>query len=141
VDSQHAVTRLSYSFEVRAIAAEDVPEEERFLIGLSEHASGTGRYLIIDVAWAFAPQDRRGGIDTYCLYLDTGDYAYDALAACILEDQSLTLRLKLEPAARLGIDPECRLRLLVSDEQIDRLRAGLARIFAAAGTRPSQLSL
>jgi hypothetical protein len=58
-------------FRANAVAAVELPELETFAVVLAEEPDG-GERLELQKAFSFDEQDRRLGMDTYCLSTETG---------------------------------------------------------------------
>jgi len=104
---------------------------DAFTVGLAEHETGEGAYLILQCALVPpTEQDATTGMDTYCVMDENGAVQYGGIERAELADDA-TLRLRFAPEAveELGIQsPDRELALTVPAERAADLAAGLHRV-------------
>jgi hypothetical protein len=126
-------------------AAEADGDDGVYVIGVSEHPDGAGRVITIQLDLDEpGEQDIGLGHDTYCLVLDPGQHTiYGGITECVIEKQTLRLRLTPDAARDLGVDPSLRFDLDLAHDQLALLRAGLRRTLSAgrADARPIRLQV
>ena len=103
---------------------------DAFTVGLAQHPSGEGAYLILQCALT-APddQDAATGMDTYCLMDEQGAVHYGGVQRAELTGTTLRLRFDQDTAEELGIqNPERDLTLAIPAADTTRLAEGLRRV-------------
>ena len=90
-------------FRASAVAAVELPEHETFAVVLAEHPDGDGGRLEFQKAFSFDEQDRRLGMDTYCLCTEAGT-AYGGVTTWTLTLDALEVRLDERTAEALGVE-------------------------------------
>ncbi len=70
---------------------------------LAEHPDGSGARLEIQRASSFDDQDRRLGMDTYCLVIGSGATHYGGVVHWLV-DESDVLRIALDASAAEALD-------------------------------------
>ena len=130
-----------YSFEVRAVTVQKLPEDNTFVVALAEEPGGGGRLLMFQLGAAFDEQDVALGQDTYCLCDEMGTTVYGGVTSCVLAGNLLTIHLDTESATALRTGQECRLRLLVDSRSVERVAEGLRKIFVEAHPTLTRLEL
>jgi hypothetical protein len=113
-------------------AAED-GADGAYVLGVSEYPDGGGRVVSFQLGLDDSgEQDSDQRFDTYCVVLDPGQHiVYGGITECVIEEQTLRLRLSPQAARDLGVDPVLRFRLALDHEQLALVRAGLRRILSA----------
>ncbi len=103
---------------------------DAFTVGLAQHPSGEGAYLILQCALTPPDeQDAATGMDTYCLMDEQGAVHYGGIQHAELTDATLRLRFDQDAAEELGIqDPDRDLTLAVPADDTTRLADGLRRV-------------
>lgn len=116
-----------------------------YVVGVSEHADGAGRVITFQLDLDEPDeQDVGHGFDTYCMVLDPGRHTiYRGITECVIEDQTLRLRLSPDAADDLRVDQDLGFHLDLDTDQLALLRAGLHRVLSAGrpDARPSLLRL
>lgn len=103
---------------------------DAFTVGLAQHPSGEGAYLILQCALTPPDQqDAATGMDTYCLMDDQGAVHYGGIQRAELTDSTLRFRFDQDAAEELGIqNPERDLALAIAPDDTARLADGLRRV-------------
>ena len=103
---------------------------DAFTVGLAQHPSGQGAYLILQCALTSPDeQDAATGMDTYCLMDEQGAVHYGGIQRAELTDATLRFRFDQDAAAELGIqNPERDLTLTIPPDDATRLATGLRRV-------------
>lgn len=129
-------------FDVRGVTVQELPEEDTFVVALTDEPDGGGRLLMFQLGTAaFDEQDVALGQDTYCLCDEIGTTVYGGVTSCVLAGDLLTIQLDDEAAAALGTDKECQLRLLVDAQSVQSVAEGLKKIFTSVHPMPARLEL
>jgi hypothetical protein len=130
------------SFDVRGVTVQELPEEDTFVVALTDEPDGDGRLLMFQLGTAaFDEQDVGLGQDTYCLCDEIGTTVYGGVTSCVLAGDLLTIQLDEEAATALGTAKECQLRLLVDARSVESVAQGLKKIFTSAHPTPARLEL
>ena len=79
-------------FTARAVTAEEI-EGAVFIVALAEGEDGDGVHLLLQRANTFDDDDRRSGMDTYCLSTEDGATHYGGVASWTISQNRLELRL------------------------------------------------
>ena len=103
---------------------------DAFTVGLAQHPSGEGAYLILQCALTPPDeQDAATGMDTYCLMDDQGAVHYGGIQRAELTDTTLRFRFDQDAAEELAIqNPERDLALTIPADDTARLADGLRRV-------------
>ena len=112
-------------FRANAVAAVEIPEHATFTVILAEDPDGDGERLEFQKAFSFDEQDRRLGMDTYCLCTVEGT-AYGGVTSWTLTPDSLEVRLDARTAEVLGV--EGGFRVGFPPAYLQTLREGLERV-------------
>ncbi|SMB94218.1 Imm10 family immunity protein [Deinococcus hopiensis] len=129
---------MSVRFVANALAVEDLPDVNTFLIALADNAEEPTHVLELQKALEVDEDDPDS--DTYCLVLDGAATHYGGVRTCLLSGHSLVLRLDDEAAGALGID-SFEIELDLAEEERAVLRSGLARLFWGDRLEPGELVL
>lgn len=113
-------------FKAHAIAVEEVPDANVFVVVISEGADGNGCRLEFQRSQSFDEQDRILGQDTYCISTDTGATHYGGVHSWWIEDAKLTVKLDENASRTLGIDSGYAIELDSAD--VTALASGLERV-------------
>jgi hypothetical protein len=105
--------------------------QDAFVVGLSEDQAGEGAYLILQCSLTPpSASDEATGLDTYCLLDEDGAVQYGGVTRAALEGGTLALALDEAAADELGVESRpATITLAVPPQDVDRLAAGLHRIF------------
>src|SRR5262245_23669612 len=123
--------RGASGFTVNAVAVEGLPGGmEGILVGLAQDPRSDRNYLMLSRSFQPTAQDRRLGLDTYCLSVPSGATAYGGVVRCSIDGNVLSLVLTPETADVLGVPGECRFPLRVDAQTVERLRRALRTVFA-----------
>jgi hypothetical protein len=117
-------------FIAGAVGIEERPDVNSVVVVLAEHADGSGARLELQRALSFDEQDRKLGMDTYCLCVTSGATHYGGVTSWSLRQGRLELALTDDAAATLGTSPSIVVSLHV-DVSLDPLRVALDRILTA----------
>ena len=103
---------------------------DAFTVGLAQHPSGEGAYLILQCALTPPDeQDTATGMDTYCLMDEQGAVHYGGIQRAELAGNTLRLRFDQDAAEELGIQsPERELALAIPPGDTARLADGMRRV-------------
>jgi len=118
------------SFIAGAVGIEELPDVNSFVVVLAEQADGSGARLELQRALSFNEQDRKLGMDTYCLCVTSGATHYGGVTSWSVRERRLELALTDDAAATLGTGPSIVVRLPI-DVSLDTLRVALDRILTA----------
>ncbi|WP_437577609.1 Imm10 family immunity protein [Sorangium sp. So ce887] len=91
-------------FEARTLASGEHPDINTFVVILAEHADGSGARLEIQKPLSSDEQDRRLGLDTYCLCTEEGATHYGGVMSWTLTQSSLKILLDAKAAEALGVE-------------------------------------
>ena len=111
-------------FRANAVSSVELPESATFTVVLAEELDG-GERLELQRALSFDEQDRRLGMDTYCLCTEAG-CVYGGVASWTVSADALELRLEEQAAKMLGVDGGFRVSFPPERRQV--LREGLERV-------------
>lgn len=92
------------AFTARAVAAQTVDDLDAFVLVLAEEPDGGGVRLEIQRSLSIDAQDRRLGMDTYCLVTDDGACCYGGVVVIDLRTDQLRIELAEHAAATLGVE-------------------------------------
>lgn len=124
-------------FVARALAVEDLPDLNTFLIALADDAEEPTHTLELQKMLEDDGDDDYG---SYCLVVDAGATHYGGITACRLS--GCTLVLSLDKAASGALGTDCFVVELDLDEgERAALRGGLARLFQDDRHPPAELVL
>jgi hypothetical protein len=112
-------------FRANAVAAMEIPEHATFTVVLAEGPDGDGERLEFQKAFSFDEQDRRLGMDTYCVCTGKGT-AYGGVTSWTLTRDSLEVRLDAGTAEMLGVEGGFTVEL--PPACLQTLRGGLERV-------------
>lgn len=87
----------------RASAVASLEDDYLFCVVMAEDEDGNGTTLELQVAHSFDEQDRKLGMDTYCIVLD-GSTHYGGVTEWLLTPALLDVRLDEEAARVLEVD-------------------------------------
>jgi hypothetical protein len=116
-------------FTVRLVTDDTSPELNVRTVGVSVDLVGT-RSLLFQRALSFDQQDRDLKMDTYCVSNERGATAYGCITGYTLRPPWLDLHFTEAGAQDLRLDQRARLKLELSAESIETLRAGLKAVLA-----------
>jgi hypothetical protein len=114
------------SFEAQGVAVSTLEDLNTFLIMLAENADGSGRRLEIQRALSFDEQDRKLGMDTYCLCTESGTH-YGGVESWTLGDDTLILEFEKKASRALRLERRLIVRLRLTPKLRRELTAGLRR--------------
>jgi hypothetical protein len=122
--------RRSAVIEFDAYAAAFLRDEdlEAEVLVIAEHEDGSGHRVELQRAFVFTAEDRRLGMDTYCIVDETGATHYGGVDSWSLEDGLLEIRLSPETAQDLGIDGGYCIRLVGAQSTVDVVKEGLPAV-------------
>jgi hypothetical protein len=113
---------------VAMAASVDILEDlNTFVVCLAEEQDGLGRRLELQRALSFDEQDRRHGMDTYCLSNESGASHYGGVQTWTLTNGLLTLDLDPAASNTLGASGY-EVELRVPQPEIDNVMTGLRRV-------------
>jgi hypothetical protein len=93
---------------VGVLRAKDLDAE---VLVLAENRDGSGRRLEVQRSLSVTEDDRRLGMDTYCLVVESCATHYGGLESWSIHDNVLHLGLTMEAATALGTDRDYRIGL------------------------------
>ena len=91
-------------FVAKALASAEYPDANTFVVILAEHPDGSGARLEIQKPLSSDEQDRRLGLDTYCLCTEDGATHYGGVMSWTLTQSSLEIVLDAKAAEALGVE-------------------------------------
>jgi hypothetical protein len=113
-------------FRAKVVAAAELPDLNTFAVVLAEDGDGSGLRLEIQKALSFDEQDRRLGLDTYCLCTEAGATYYGGVTSWTLTEGSLELRLDEKAAEVLGVEGGFVVNF--APERLPAIKEGVERI-------------
>lgn len=116
---------------VHGVAFEEVGDPPVSVASAAEGADGSGFRLEFQLASVFDEQDRRTGMDTYCVCTSEGAAHYGGVVAVAFEEAAIKFDLDADAAASLDVPEKFRLRLEVPDDARQRFCDGLRRVLVA----------
>src|SRR5262245_49054930 len=101
-------------------------------VAIAEHEDGSGRALMFQIPLRDPNnQARRLGFDTYCILTHLQNAVYGGVESVALDGQTLRIRVTPSPAEELSLsDDSLEVKLEVNGADLERLCAGLKRVFA-----------
>jgi hypothetical protein len=117
-------------FPVKAVFAGKLEDTNALVIILAEMPDGSGRRVELQRALSFDEQDRKTGMNTYCVCTDSGATHYGGVQRYSLDDNLLTIRLSGEAAAELEVEDGFVLTLDAPKSALASLRSALPRVLA-----------
>lgn len=90
-------------FRARAVAASVPADLDEFVVALKEHANGSGHSVAFSRALEFDEEDRRLGLDTYCVSDSTGASAYGGVQSWELKRGALHMILTEACSREMGV--------------------------------------
>ena len=126
-------------FVARALAVEDLPDLNTFLIALADDAEEPTHTLELQKALE-DDGDEEHDFDSYCLAVDAGATHYGGITACRLSGRSLVLSLDDGAAGVLGTDG-FEIELDLDQGERAALRDGLFQLFQGDRLEPAELVL
>ena len=113
-------------FKAKALTAVELPDINTFVVVLAEETDGSGMRLEIQKSLSFDEQDRRCGLDTYCLSTEEGTTYYGGVTSWTLTKGSLEIWLDAEAAEALGVEGGFVVHF--APESLPALKEGLGRV-------------
>jgi hypothetical protein len=103
---------------------------EVYVVGVRESADPASWSLVFMEPYDAEDEDEIAmGMDTYCLVVDPGQATfYGGVIECAITDDRLYLLLSEPAAEALGTPTQLEFTLVLSSEQLEILRSGLARV-------------
>lgn len=130
---------------VRRAVAEENPHGDVRTAAMADTEDGDNRYLIVQCLLSEPDaQNRRLGLDTYCLLNEEGAVHYGGVLSAVLRGRTLEFAFDDDAAAELELPGSTvALELRVPEEGIAELARGLARILTYGDPRqhPARLEL
>lgn len=115
----------------RVVGVSRVGDPPVLVAACAEQADGSGFGLEFQLASSFDDQDRRLGMDTYCVCTSEGATHYGGVLSLAVNADLIDLRLDPAAAAGLGVPERIRLCLLTDGDSagafVHALRAVLGR--------------
>ena len=115
-------------FDARAVAFLPDGDLEAEVVVLAEQEDGSGRRVELQRPLVVTDDDRRLGMDTYCLVAETGATHYGGIESATFEDEVLELRLSPDAAHDLGVESGFRIRLADPARTAQVVKDGLRAI-------------
>ncbi|SMB82050.1 Imm10 family immunity protein [Deinococcus hopiensis] len=125
-------------FVASALAVEDLPDVNTFLIALADNAEEPVHLLELQKALEADEDDPDS--DTYCLVRDGEVTHYGGVTACLLHEHCLILRLDDEAASALGTDG-FEVELDLEEEECVVLHGAITRLLQGDRLKPGNLVL
>lgn len=113
-------------FKAKAVAAVELPDLNTFVVVLAEEPDESGARLEIQKSLSLDEQDRKLGLDTYCLCTEDGATYYGGITSWVLTQGSLEVQLDAEAAETLGV--EGGFVVDFEPESLPALKEGLERV-------------
>lgn len=117
------------AFVAMAASADTFEDLNAFVVCLAEDRDGAGRRVELQRALSFDEQDRRNGMDTYCLSNESGASHYGGVQAWTLKNGVLTLDLDPAASNALGVSGY-EVELRGAQSEIRRISEGLRRVLS-----------
>jgi len=115
-------------FSARAVARLRDEDLGADVLVLAEHEDGSGRRLELQRSLEVTDEDRRLGMDTFCLVNETGSVHYGGVEEWSLIDSELRLKLTDEAAAAMHVDGGYRISLIADATEPDVVAHNVAAI-------------
>jgi hypothetical protein len=116
------------AFTARGVSATELPDLNTEAVILTEDADGDGLRLELQRGLKYTEQDRRLGLDTYCLVTHTGATVYGGVRSYTLEGSSLTMRLEPIAYDTLGVPEEFTILLETDPATLEKVRLAMVSI-------------
>jgi Immunity protein 10 len=117
-------------FNAAAVGAEEMTDNNCYVLVLAEQSDGTGQRLEFQMARSYE-QDKTFGMDTYCLCTETGACHYGGVTSWTLIEDQAVLIVTLNKAASKVLDVVGGFRIKVPHRDLPIVRESLHRILAA----------
>ncbi|WP_319171414.1 Imm10 family immunity protein [Streptomyces sp. ME08-AFT2] len=102
--------------------------ESAFLVGLAENEFGDGSNITLQSGLEEPDsQQRKHGLDTYCILNETGEMQYGGLEAVRLMENCLVLKFSFDAAQTLSLPGRELILGIAPEVDVDALRSGLRR--------------
>ena len=115
------------TFVAMAASADTFEDLNAFVVCLAEDQDGLGRRLELQLALSFDEQDRRNGMDTYCLSNESGASHYGGVKTWAVTNNVLTVDLDAVASNALGVSGY-EVELRVPQPEVVKISEGLRRI-------------
>jgi hypothetical protein len=119
-------------FDASAVAFRRDEELNTEYLVLAENEDGSGQRVEIQRALTITDDDRRLGMDTYCIVSEGGVTHYGGVEGWSLDGAYLAIRLDQETARTLGVDGGYGIRLTNPRVMAAVVRDGLRAILGSA---------
>jgi len=119
-------------FTAQIVGIEKLEDTNTFVIVLCESPTGEGARLELQRSLSFDEQDRKYGMDTYCVCTHTGACHYGGIEWYKLDDNTLTVALCSDAADALGVSSVFRVILDIDSTSRGKLRAALPVVLVEA---------
>jgi hypothetical protein len=126
---------MKQCFAARAVSANVFEDLNTFVVCLAEEPEGSGRRLELQRALSFDEQDRRNGMDTYCVSTEIGASHYGGVRSWRVTQGVLTMELDAGAAKALGASA-FDVELQVSQPEIEKVVKGLRRVLSETTELP-----
>lgn len=123
-------------FTARIVGIEKLEDLNTFLIVLCESPTGEGARLELQRSLCFDEQDRKYGMNTYCICTQTGACHYGGIEWYRCDDNSLTIALRSDAATALGVSSVFRITLDIDSASSAKLRAALPSVLVEVQDKP-----
>lgn len=121
-------------FVARAVSADAFEDLNAFVVCLAEEPDGSGRRLELQRALSFDEQDRRNGMDTYCLSTESGASHYGGVRSWRLTRGLLTLELDARAEKALGASA-FEVKLQIFQPKMEKILADLRHVLSELSTK------
>ena len=120
---------------VRVAGAAEVGDPPVLVALVAEEPDGSGFGLEFQLASVFSDQDRRMGMDTYCVCTSEGATHYGGVKRLQADSEGVVLAFERAAAERLHIPDHFRIRLDVAAEDKASFVDAIRRVLGASEDR------
>ena len=118
-------------FDATAVAFVRDEEVDSAYLVLAENEDGSGERLEIQLSLTITDDDRRLGMDTYCLVNEGGATHYGGVEGWTLNGSVLDIKLDQDAAEELGVEGGYRIRLADPQKMAGEINVGLRAILGS----------
>jgi hypothetical protein len=118
-------------FDATAVAFRRDEDVDAEYLVLAENEDGSGERIEIQRSLTITDDDRRLGMDTYCLVNEGGVTHYGGVEAWSLNGSVLEIKLDQDAAQELGAEGGYRIHLADPQKMADEVKVGLRAILGS----------
>ncbi|PIB05723.1 MULTISPECIES: Imm10 family immunity protein [Streptomyces] len=114
---------------VRVVAVQENVPDSCFIVGIAEDEYGEGRYLTLQSGLEEpGEQERRLGLDSYCVVNETGGVHYGGIESVALSADQISFRFTSEAVGALSLPDQEMTLDIAPGSDVQNLRDGLRRV-------------